>query len=596
MSTNTYAQEKAQVFPKEGLMVFKGLDDTSSPPVVLDGRASDIQNIILDNTGTATKRYGYSFEVMLDTNDVSDAFNATTSLYELVKSNGITTRIATTASKLFAWSLGNKTDITSGVTITPNDNYLWNWITAFDYAIGTNGVDPPIQTNGTTTSTFNFTGLTATSVPTKAKCVIFWKNYLVFGNTYENSVARTTRIRWSNVGTISTWSDDDYQDIATLGGQQIEGFGTIYDDLYIFLTDSIYKVSLTGGDALITVTKVSEGIGAVSRNNIKSISIGNTEGLIFLTRDKTINYLDGVKVQEISSNIDGVMDDLSQTRLKYASAIVDRGTSHYYLSVTSGTGSTNNQILDFNYGIGEWSKHKGVNANAFCIANDANEVSQVYFGDYDSFIFQMSDPDLNSDVAGETGVFDSSSIIDTTTASGLVVLYDTSADFTDVTGATVTITSGTGIDEESVIASTTSSGIVVVGNLTATTNSGYSIGSVEAYYTTKWYDFGSSPQRKNYGELFLWATTDTSATMQIFSATDFSSTIASTDVTLNADGSLWGTAIWGNSTWGGTSTSLSRIPLSQSGRFIKYRFSESSIDEPMELYGYSTIYWPGDYF
>ena len=252
--------------------------------------------------------------------------------------------------------------------------------------------------------------------------------------------------------------------------------------------------------------------------------------------------------------------------------------------------------MDFHYGIGEWSKHTQIDANAFCVANDSNEKPQVYFGDYNSVVYQMIDPDKDSDVAGETGIFDNKSMIDTTTASGLIVLYDTSANFTDVTGAIVTITSGTGVDEESVIAATTSSGIVVVNAaMTATGSSAYSIGAIEAYYTTKWYDTGSAPLRKNFGELFLWASADTSATMQIYHATDFSSTITSTDVTIGGEGSLWGTAIWGTSTWSGTETSLTIIPLNVSGRYIKYKFSESAIDEPMELFGYSTLLWDLDY-
>jgi hypothetical protein len=533
---------------------------------------------------------------MLDMNAAVDSFEAVTGIYELYKSDGTRTILSSCGSKLFKiTTAGVRTEITGTVTITEGQNYQFSWVTALDYAIGTNGTDPIIKTNGTTTSVLNVSSLS--NALTDAKCVIWWKNYLVVGNTIEAGTKHTTRIRWSNVGTIETWSDDDYVDIAALGGQQIEALITLYDDLYVFLTDSIYKVSLVGGDELINVTKVSEGIGCIAKNSVKNIAIGNSEGIIFLSRDKTINYLDGVKVMEISSSIINLMDGLSAARLPYAVAVDDRTNSHYYLSVTNGSASTNNLLLDFHYGIGEWSKHTGINANAFGIANDTNEVLQVYFGNYKSFVYQLSDPDKNSDVAGELGVFDSKGTIDTDTASGLVILYDASADFTDVTGATVTITSGTGEDETSIVCSTkTATGIVVTDALTATTNSGYSIGAIDAYYTTKWYDTGVSTRRKNFGELFLWATSETSATMQIYSATDFSSTINSTDVTLATDGSLWGTAIWGTDTWGGTSTSLTRVPLSVSGRFIKYKFSENTIDEPMELFGYSTLLWDLDEF
>ena len=205
------------------------------------------------------------------------------------------------------------------------------------------------------------------------------------------------------------------------------------------------------------------------------------------------------------------------------------------------------------------------------------------------------DPDKYSDVAGEVGVFDSRDVIDTQTASGLTVLYDTSANFTDVTGAIVRITSGTGVGEESVIAATTTSGIVVATNITSGATV-YSIGDIDAYYTTKWYDTGSAPRIKNFMELFVWSSTDTSATMQAYYATDFVNTINSIDLVSTASGSLWGTAIWGTNTWAGTSTSLTRLPLNVSGRFLKVKFSEPTIDEPMDLMGYSLAVVDGDIF
>ena len=237
---NSLAQEKVRTYPEQNIAPFLGLDDTSAPTQVKDFRASDIQNITLDITGQASKRNGYDWLTLLDTNATTDNFEAVTSGYELYKSDGTRTILSTCGDKLFKVTVaGVKTNITSGVTITEGQNYQFSWITALDYAIGTNFQDAPIKTDGTTTSALSFTGLS--DAITKAKCIIWWKNYLIFGNTVENSVNRTTRIRWSNVGTIQTWSDEDFRDIATLGGQQIEAMATLYDDLYIFLTDSIYK-------------------------------------------------------------------------------------------------------------------------------------------------------------------------------------------------------------------------------------------------------------------------------------------------------------------------------------------------------------------
>ena len=599
ISSICFAQGPYRIFPENSLLTFQGMDDTSSPPIVKDGRAADMQNIKLDITGQASKRNGYDREVLLDTNVVGDDFEAVTGLYELYKSDGTRTKLAVNGDKVYSWDTSTKTDITSsdvivsGITVSQDNQYVW--ATALDYAIATNGVDPVFQTDGTTADILTMNGFTNSGNFT-AKSVIWWKNYLVFGNTIEAGTEHRTRVRWSTLGTINTYDDDDFVDVATLGGQQIEALATLYDDLYVFLTDSIYKVSLVGGTALINVSKVSEGVGCIAKNSVKTIGIGNTEGIIFLSRDRTINYFDGNKVQEISTNISTLMDDVYSVRMPYAVAVDDRVNSHYYLATTVDSAATNNLLLDFHYEIGEWGKHTQIDANAICVANDTNTDKRVYFGNYDSFVYILEDPDLNSDVAGEIGIFDIRNIEDTKTASGLIVLYDTSADLADVTGAIVRITAGTGVGEESVIAASAYKsqygyGIVVVDStMTATgVDSTYSIGDIDAYYTTKWYDTGVSTMRKNFGDLYVWSSTDTSSTMQIYYATDFSETINSLNLSSETSGSLWGTAIWGTSTWAGTATSLVKLPLNISGRFIKFKFEEDDIDEPMDLMGYSLL-------
>lgn len=807
-----YANEK-KIFPEQGIITFQGLDDTSQPPLARDSRAADLQNIVLDVTGSAEKRYGYSLKnTTLDTVDIDDDNEAVTGLWELYKSNGTRYFITVCGNKIFYDASGTWTDITGSCTITEGKNYQFQWITALDYAIGTNGLNPPIQWNGTSNfSTVSFTG--GTFSLTSAKCVTWWKNYLIFGNTVEGGTSNTTRIRWSNVGTIGTWSDNDYVDIATLGGQQIEGFGILYDNLYIFLTDSIYAVSLVGGDELINVSKISEGIGCIAKNSIQTINIGNTQGLVFLSRDKTINYLDGVKVSEVSSLIRTAMEGLSTTRLPYAVSVNDGANSHYYISVTDSSDAisttSNNLILDYYYQVGEWSKHSQIDANAFCIANDSNSDPQVYFGNYSAFVYQMNNSNYNDDVAGYTGTVSliyATSPYSSSTNTGLTIMYDEdlsintkllchfegingsnnfideaektinsfgnsqiststykfgsasglfdgsdnltvtgssdwafgtgdfavdfwlylgtlgiddlnqtlfdtqgltsgfliyfwdsatpyiavylagsvktfswsptvntwyhvavtrdsgslrvfidgtqigttqtlandvtdsstslyicsnadsayylkdggrldevrisngvsrwTADFTPPTsqytnsdissrflGGTVRITSGTGIGGESVIVATTISGIAVTSDLNATGLSVFSIGDIDSYYTTKWYDCGNAAILKNFGELYIWSETQQSQTMQVDYATEQSSTIQSQNVDLYGGDTMSGTGITGTSTWAGIQTNFNRIPVNVSGRFIKTRFRESDINATMKLYGYGYLYW-----
>ena len=89
-------------------------------------------------------------------------------------------------------------------------------------------------------------------------------------------------------------------------------------------------------------------------------------------------------------------------------------------------------LLDFFYDTGEWSKHTGIEANAMCIADDADGLPQIYFGNYKSFVYQLNDENKLDDVFGFSGVFDSKDITDTATASGRTILYDTSFAFYDI--------------------------------------------------------------------------------------------------------------------------------------------------------------------
>ena len=819
LAINVEARDR--VFPEKGIITFAGLDDTTSTPISNDGRAADLQNITLGLSGNIQKRFGYSKVVSLDILDREALNEPVTGLYELYKANGERFRLAVCGNKVFSWELnGSKTDITGSLTIAKKQDFLWSWVTALDNIIGTDEYSIPIKWNGAgNASTVSFTGLSSSI--TKAKCVAWWKNYLIFGNTTEGVTTYTTRVRWSNVGTIGTWTDADFVDVATQGGQQIEGFGQLYDNLFIFLTDSIYKVSLVGGDELIVITKVSDRIGAIAKNSIKSITISNQEGLVFLSKDGIINFLDGVNVVEISTLIHTTLDKLKSSRLPYAVSEVDNFNSHYYLSTTDGTDtlttSTNNLLLDFYYKISEWFKHTQIDINSMCLANNGNGIPQIYFGNYDAFVYQLNDISYRNDISGLTGTLTNQlgrDIISTSTATGLTILYDTaltdytklllhfegingtntfideagkaitvvgnsqistsqykidsasgkfdgtgdycslidsdgwnfgSGDFTidfwvrfdsfpavdtyaqivlqytndsnynsfsigylgerfnvdcntsgvaDVSftktittslstwyhvafvrngndwlifldgvqqgttvsdssaltdhtgslyiggkqgiigvdfdgyidelriskgvarwtsnftpsttaytnsdmssrldGATITITSGTGIGEEMVIASTTSTGIVVTSDTIATGLSTYSIGAIDSYYVTKWYDTGNAMLRKNFKELNIWAETQQSESIGVSYATDEDTSITSTSIDLSGGEEFGGTSISTgptvtNASWVGVSTNFSMEPLNVSGRYIKLRFGDYDIDDTMNLWGYSIL-------
>lgn len=610
----TVHAEDPQTYPPQGLENFLGLDDTSAPTQVQDGRAADLQNIKLDQSKGMRQRYGYS--VIGDTLDVGAGENfgvdedecIVTGLYYTQFSSG-TQRIITTCGSRFSYLNGTDWQTVSGITVaqTAGQNNQFVWTTALDEIIGTNNVNPPIRYNGTTLAQVNFSGLSTASgiivstVPTTAKTVAFFKNFLVFCNVTENGVAYPTRCRWSNVGTTSTWSDEDFIDIGALGGQEITALAELYDNLYVFLTDSIYRVSFVAGADTFQISKVTDDIGCIAKNSVQSITLTNAQnGLVFLDKDKKVYFFNGVVVQDISTLITDTMQGLSASRLQYA--VSTDTNSDYYLCATSGAVTVNNLCLDLEYQIGEWTKHVNIPANAMAHVLDNNGKEKNYFGSYEGFVYELEDTDLHDDVGTATGIITSTSRIQTEDASGLQVIYAAAQSYTTgiLAGAPIEITAGPGVGEIRTLATNTTTGLVVTDDFTVTPTkaSSFEVGAIDSFYTSKWYDLGDATRLKHFGELYLWGEDEPNASGILISyATDFDSDL--TDQTVSMDSTtgdaIWGSAIWGVGLWGSGGTDVFRqVKLGESGRYLRVKWAEDDPDQGMHLYGWNLVFWPGD--
>lgn len=601
--------EAPRTSPESGTQGFLGLDDTSAPTQVADGRARDLQNVNLDISKALQKRFGSSLPIttgtdrlaLKDTLDIQDeAYCAVTGLYYTKYSSGTENIVATCSNRMYKMNGVTSWDqIPTRGLITGGQNNQFVFTTALDNIIGTNNVDAPIQYDGTTFSQVSFTGLTATSVPSKAKTVAFFKNYLIFGNTTENSVTRSTRIRWSNVGTINTWSDADYVDIGALGGQELNCMAELYDNLYLGFTNSLYKVSLVGGADTFQISKVADGIGCIAKNSIQNITLNNSQnGLVFLDKNRKVYFFNGVVAQDISQLITGVMGGLSASRLQYA--VSGNTYKDYLLCATSGTGSENNLCLDFQYQIGEWTKHTNIPANAMAHVIDNNTVDQVYFGSYKSLVYQYQNASLVNDVGStvpSTITVDAVNTINTATASGLTVLYDAALNMTagSLVGAPIELVGGTGRTLTNTVADNTTTGIIVTDTFSTTpdTTTTAEVGAIDAFYTSKWYDFGNPANLKNFGEVYFWAAADASSTHSLSYATDFSTDISTLSLSLSSSTSdaIWGSAIWGVSLWGGADDVFRQGKMEAQGRYLRLKWADDDPNETFHIYGASIQYW-----
>lgn len=602
------AQNEDQVYPATGLQVFLGLDDTSAPTQVADGRAQAIQNVQLGIGADARKRPGLDLIGTdgIDTNE--DAGFCDVAGLTYAPFIGGTERIVAICGRQSAYfdTTLSPADWTSilptpqGYIFTPAQNTQFVFKPALSQLIATNDVDPPYQWDGTATGQWqqvSYTGLT--NPIQRAKTVSFFRNFLIFGNIQEGGTRYPTRVRWSNVGTINTWTVADNQDIDAPAGQELNCMGELSGDLYLGFTSSLYRMSFVGGSFTFNFTKVSDSVGCVAKNSMQQITLQNAQtGLIFLDRQSRVYFSNGGAPVEVSALIHGTMDGFNLSRLPYAVSAEDG--ERYFLCVTGSGATANNTCLDFNYYIGEWSKHTfGININAMAKVRDSTGATQVYIGSTESFLYQLTKTSLDNDVGGFTGTIDAVSSYVGLTESTLQVLYDADQAFTvsGLVGAPIELVGGTASGLTAVIVDNTSTGLVVTPTFSTTpdTTTTYSTGAIDAFYTTKWYHLGSPVHLKQDAELYLWADADIGSTLDVGYAFDFQSNTAVATASLTpATGSLWGTGIWGTAVWGGGSIVFRNLPLNDDGRYVRYNFAEDDVNENFRMHGFATIYRQGD--
>lgn len=596
--TYSYADQNPMLigYPPQKIMGFRGLDTRSSAPIIPDGRSPDLQNVKLSSSLDLKKRYGYD-PVNETLDDLNQDSPTITGIFDAHFSDGTNKVLVFVGTTLKYDNSGTWTSINNwwDGKITTGANYQWHCVLALDTAVCTNDTNLPLEIT-TTPAVSELDTSDLSDALTKAKAVIWYKNYLIFGNTVEGGTERPTRFRWSNVGTTETWTDANYIDIASLGGDEINALVEHYGDLYVLMRDSIWRVSYVGGSDVFVVNKVIENIGTIAKNSVQIITLEDKRrAIIFLDEDKKIYMFDGASLIDIGSIIQPTLDDLNASRLQYAVSVFDNQS--YYLAASTGSNTENDTVYEFQTEIGEWTVHTDINANAMERVKISTSAIRTYYGNYDAFVYWMDNPDYDSDGGqgtGYNGVVDSVTTINTGTATGLQFIVDDDVTFglADLTGCIIKITSGTGVGEEQVIVWNMATGLAVATAFSTTpdSTSNYSIGAIDAYYKTRWFDFGDASSRKSFRKLYLWAKEDSSDEVTVSFAEDFSSVLGSTTKDLApSSSSTWDSAVWGEGIWGTTGDKFYDVLLRGSGRNIQFEFSNDDINETFNLYGFHIL-------
>ena len=359
-----------------------GLNSTGSPNSLEDNESSELLNIDFDKFGSFKKRGGYT---QLNTT----AFNsgaAWNGLYWFEKSNGNNYLIGTCGNKIGeATSLTQAaspfTDRTGGLTITAGNNNHTTFATHLDTVIGTNGVDAPWQATGGS----NATALTVPTGLTIAKYVSVFSNYTFLANVTVSGTAHKSRLYWSAIDSISTWTATDFRDVSKNDGQEITGIKVLGEALVIFKTRSVWLGFFTGDSDIPFIFRRSRSpVGCVSGQSIQEAKNG-----LHFRADDGYYFFDGNNSFKVSDRVTTTLETFNTSRYKNVVSAYHISKNRYISSESTSASGTHNRNMTWTFEdgvINAWSTYDGLNANCFARVYSSGQ-ELIYFGDYLGYVY-----------------------------------------------------------------------------------------------------------------------------------------------------------------------------------------------------------------
>lgn len=368
-----------------------GLNSTASPTTVEDNESSDCQNVDFDKYGAIKKRGG---SVQLNTSAVNSGA-AWTGLFWFEKSDGNNYLVGVCGDKIYeATSLTQAaspfTDRTNSLTITAGNNNHISWATHLDTVLGTNGVNPPFTMTGGA-------GASAMTVPTNltaAKYVAVFSNYTFLANVVVSGTSHKSRLYWSAIDSITSWSSSDFRDVSKNDGQQITGIKALGESLVIFKDRSIWLAIFTGdSDIPFIFRRTRSNVGCIAGHSIQEVD----NGLVFLAADG-FYYFDGNNSYKLSDRITTTLNTFALSRFTNCVSVYYPSKNRYYSSFTLSGNSTHDRNITWDSFNNAFSLYKGLAANCFVRVITSGE-ERIYMGDYSGYVYRL-DTTSNDNPAG----------------------------------------------------------------------------------------------------------------------------------------------------------------------------------------------------
>lgn len=367
----TFAGKTVEILPIGG--VNNGLD-----PINIDDRESPACRNVRFRKNSVFKREG-------STPLVSAAVDAgaVTGLFELAKDDGSVDVVAFADNDCARKNGAAWTSIKGAVTLTAGQNIIWSGAVLTNLLVATNDTDQIVKYAGGATNLAALGG----SPPTKAKAVCAYRNYLIFLNTEEGGTRRRTRFRWSDLNNAESYPAANFNDLLNAGGQYGAGFGMIGDQLYAFLSSSIYQISYTGDDTAPFAFSVAHpSIGALGPEAIVEV-----DGAIYFANRKGVFLFDGGVPKYISKKIEGTWKTINVARFQYIAGVHNEKHTEVRFSISTGSSTQNETTVTYDYSLDRWSIDDGFKSNFWANLPETAPLQPCY-GEYDGMVQKSNQP------------------------------------------------------------------------------------------------------------------------------------------------------------------------------------------------------------
>lgn len=374
---------------------YGGLNDQLAATEIKDNEASNLQNIIFDTGAAIKKRLGF---LTVPNNPVEKASTGSVVCINGIaffkKNDGSKYVVVITNNDGKATAMKKDYEIGGGLELGSWDNIDYYALpSAFtnndlvDFAVAE---DKLVITIPATTQNRPFVydgegrvgSLTGDTDCPVVELVEYHKNHLFLSGNDDYP----SRVWFSKLDDITDYTATDFFDVATSDGSRVRAIISAYGSLYILKDYSIWRLSGYERDTFV-LEKMVDGIGTRSTHSVKIVN----NFIYFTTAQNDIAVYDGgynvvFNSQKIRNTIGGLNFARSTNTLGLAFSTYKYNDYDYYCSVSDVGQSRNSKILLFDTAFKAWTKFKGINANAWDVAEDSAGQNIMIFGDYDGYV------------------------------------------------------------------------------------------------------------------------------------------------------------------------------------------------------------------